>query len=303
MNNGPIKIAAVGCVDVARLAAWARLPGVQIEAVCDAAGALAARTSALFPGCSAFTTVDDLVAAGPYDLVDVSVSASQQFEASALCIKSKCNVICSVPFTGTSALAQLVGGAASRCDRLFVPSLPLRFHPLIQALKQLVDDDELGTVALVEVFLSAGKPATPPAHGASLISNLQGVDLARYIAGELTLVKFAKCITDPTWEVDDTASLLMESSKGIVTVTSRWAREACGNRVSVSGSAGAAIIDLDAAVMRYSTASWPEWRTSHASDARPLWEMSTQIAEALKSDRALPVTFNDGYEALRLCGY
>ncbi len=303
MNTRSLRIAAVGCTDVARLAAWARLPNVTVAAVCDAAGPLAARTAALFGDCSAFTTVDDLVAAGTYDIVDISLPASQQFEVSARCVKSGLNVLCAVPFTGSMALAQLIGKAAAINERLFVPSFPLRFHPLVQALKQAILDDELGAVALVEIFLSASRPASPPALGASLVSNIQGVDLARYFAGDLELLHGTKRITDPTWEVDDTSALLLESHTGIVTVTSRWARDTCGNRITVSGSAGTAVVDLDASVMRYSTASWPEWRTAHASDARPLWEMTTQFADALAANRELPVSFNDGYQALKLCNY
>ncbi len=303
MTPKQIRVAAVGCADIGRLAAWARLPYVTISAVCDATGPLAARTAELFTGSSAFTSVEDLLAVGSYDVIDVSLPASQQFEVCVSCLKAGNRVLCTVPFMGSSELAKLANTAAQHYNGTIVPAFPLRFHPLVQELKQLLVEDDLGTPALVDVFLSAEKPSQPPALGASLVTGLQAVDVARYLVGELTLLHAVMKKSDPTWAVDDIANSVMESQSAVVTVTSRWGRDTCGNRVTVSGSAGTAIVDLDASIMRYSTAAWPEWRTHHTSDARPLFEMTSQLADAILSEKTLPMTYQDGFEALKLCSY
>src|SRR5438874_12281752 len=97
-----LVVAVVGCggAGSVHLGCWSNLVGVRIAAVCDRDGVVAATAAADTPGAAAFTTLSDLLASGPFDIVDVCTPAGPQYEAARAALNAGAHVLCETPFTG-----------------------------------------------------------------------------------------------------------------------------------------------------------------------------------------------------------
>src|SRR5579871_2521465 len=125
-----LTVAVVGCGGAGNvhLRCWAHLSGIRIAAVCDLDSLRAARAAAQYPGAGAFTGAADLLASGPFDIIDVCTPPDQHFSVAEAALRAGANVLCETPLTTTLDDAQALVRLAAERERLLMTAFCHRFH-------------------------------------------------------------------------------------------------------------------------------------------------------------------------------
>jgi UDP-N-acetylglucosamine 3-dehydrogenase len=141
-----LTVAVVGCGGMGNvhLRCWANLSGARIAAVCDQDGVTAARTAMLYDGVAAFVELQDALAMGPFDIVDICAPPDQHYAAAEIALRAGCNVLCEKPLTPMPEAAWRLVQLAAERERLLMTAFCHRFHPPLLFAKDLVESDDLG---------------------------------------------------------------------------------------------------------------------------------------------------------------
>ncbi|HZO88808.1 MAG TPA: Gfo/Idh/MocA family oxidoreductase [Chthonomonadaceae bacterium] len=307
-----LTVGVVGCGGAGQvhLSCWANLSGVRIAAVCDRDGVMAARTVLEYEGAAAFTRVEDLLGAGPLDIVDVCTPPDQQAAIATAALNAGANVLCETPFTGQpDAAASLVALAASR-ERLLMPAFCHRFHPPLLFAKELLDNDDIGRPVMFRCRFSGywsevdtRKLASEErlAQGALMNTAIHGIDLFRYLCGEVDGIAGKLLKVNPELSVEDTAVVALEGRSAVGVVETSWSTPGGRNVVEIYGSAGACLIDYDEGTLRYLTADQPVWRHHEESGLNRFEREIAHFADAVRGLQPLRATGEDGARAVALC--
>jgi predicted dehydrogenase len=157
MTGSKIRVAVLGCGAQGRnhLGGYAKLPDVEIAAVCDIDATRRVQVAADYGATAQFSDYRDLLAAGDYDLVSVCtmpVSHREMVEAS---FARGANVICEKPFAMNLAETVAMAEAARAADRFLTLGFNMRFTPAARFLKQFVVDGHLGKPISGSVWTTA----------------------------------------------------------------------------------------------------------------------------------------------------
>lgn len=161
------RVAIVGCGYFAAFHhdAWARIPGVEVVAVCDRDPARAeAARAAHHPGATVFDDVERMLdAAGP-TLVDIVTPPPTHAPLTALCAARSIDVICQKPLApDLDAARRLVDEAEAAGIRLAVHE-NFRFQPWFREARRLIDDGRFGRLHSVAFRLRPGDGQGPRAY-------------------------------------------------------------------------------------------------------------------------------------------
>jgi predicted dehydrogenase len=308
-----LRVAVIGCsgIGAVHLHCWANLSGARIAAVCDRKGMVAARAAGRIEGAAAFTDVGALLAAETFDVVDVCVPPAERFAAAGAALRSGAHILCETPPALTPAEADALVSLAQERERLLMPAFCHRFHPPILFAKELVDNDDLGRPTMFRCRFSGaalleGDTADPPEEGEPigvvLDTALHGIDLFRYLFGEISDITGRMARNTPGLPVEDSAALLLQSSRGAVGVVEAVRNTPAGrNMVELYGTAGACLIDYDLGTLRYTTADQPFWQTREEGGLNGFEREIAHFADAVRGLQPLIVTGADGARAVELC--
>ena len=315
-----LSIAVVGCGGAGQihLGCWANLSGVRIAAVCDIDGLVVARTAAQYPGSAAFTDISALLAAGPFDIIDVCSSSAAHASSISAALRAGSHVLCEVPMTSNPEEAWALVQMAADRERLLMPAFCHRFHPPILFAKDLLDNDDLGKPVMFRCRFSghwADASETIAARaeethtldhafesGALLNTTIHGVDLFRTFCGEVASIQGYTASANPELNVDDTVGLLLRGEAGAIgTVEASWSVPGGRNVVEIYGSAGSCIIDYDASTLRYLTADHPVWRHHDEGGPNRFEREIAHFADAVRGLQSQVVSASDGARAVELC--
>jgi predicted dehydrogenase len=149
--TGGIRVAVVGCGAIARHAhvpAWLANDGVRVVALCDPdAAAMEAIRERHGIGCKTYTSLDELLARGNVDVIDICTPGHLHVEQAQRAVGAGCHVLLEKPPAGTSADAEGLVRLA-RAKELKVGAIfNYRYRDLVMQLKQLVDQGVLGEPA------------------------------------------------------------------------------------------------------------------------------------------------------------
>ncbi len=306
-----LTVALIGCGGVGsiHLACWENLSGVRVAAVCDLNGQAAAEAARRFPGCAAFTAVADLLAGGPFDIVDVCTTPDAQFAAAQAALQAGGNVLCETPLTGNIAAAQTLVQLAAQRERLLMTGFCHRFHPPLLFAKDLLDNDELGRITMFRCRFSGLRPdladlAAYPENvttGALLESAIHGIDLFRYFCGEAFAISGGLVTLTPGLPVEDSVALVLQGEGALGVVEAGWSSPGGRNVVEIYGTAGACLVDYDTGALRYLTADQPVWRVHDEGGPNRFEREIAHFADAVRGLQPLVVTGEDGARAVELC--
>ena len=177
-------------------------------------------------------------------------------------------VLCEKPPARTLAETQAIVDAMS--GQLLQFAFCHRFHPPLNAAQDLIRRGKLGELVQIENrfafrFARAGKSWFTDAEiagGGILIDTLvHSIDIFRALSGqEIEMAQAFLSSTLPI-EVEDSASLLVRSSGGILgTLNCSWVTPVPDSFVRIHGSEGQAVIDYNAAAgLRYQLADDGDW--------------------------------------------
>lgn len=157
----PVKVAIVGLgfMGITHIKSYQQIPAAQIVAVCDAVrlpvdGVLTgvsgnihgADAVNLGKGIRTFKNLEDLLADGQFDLVDLCVPTPLHVPQTIAALQAGKHVLCEKPLARTSALAREIVNTAKTAKGFFMPAMCMRFWPGWSWLRELAAQDPYGKI-------------------------------------------------------------------------------------------------------------------------------------------------------------
>ena len=159
-----------------------RLPGVELQWLCDASEEALERWGATSPSARATTSLDDLLADDSLDAVAVATPVPTHAELAQRVLGAGKHCFVEKPLGRSEQEAQAVVDAARSAERMLMVGHLLEYHPGVEQLSDLVRSGELGELRYVYSHrLNLGKHRQDEnalwslgAHDVSVILRLAG---------------------------------------------------------------------------------------------------------------------------------
>jgi D-apiose dehydrogenase len=217
----------VGAGDISRyhLAAWKRLPGVEVTAICDRDAARAAKRAADAGVAAVYQDAAEMFANEKLDAVDVATTRETHVPLCLLAADHGVDVLCQKPLAPSLAEARSLVERIDGRIRLMVHE-NRRFAPHFQTIRGWLDTGMVGPVRQVVMTTyrsslirssNGSRPAVDRAAyyateprlliGEALIHQL---DVLRFLLGPLGVVAARELHTEPDLAGETVASLLLE---------------------------------------------------------------------------------------------
>lgn len=259
MTDAAVRVAVVGVagIGMVHLIAIATVgPQYHLVAVADTDGEAAKNVGAGF-GVAAFTSLDEVIAAGGVDAVVLAVPPFLHAPLATLALEAGLHVYCEKPLTPTAAAGRTLAATAERHRRVLQVGLQYRFLPAYVQAAELVASGAVGAVRRVSVTATAWfRPthyftARPwRARWASVGGGVLMHQTCHQLDGLISLVGLPSRVTAQAWrslhdfEVEDSVSVLLEFAGGAhATLLASTAEPAGTNRTEVHGDNGTLVID------------------------------------------------------------
>ena len=193
MSDSKIRVAVLGCGAQGRnhLVGYAKLPGVEIAAVCDIDEERRRAAAETYGAAAHFDDYRELLAAGPYDLVSVCTMPVSHREMVLASFEHGANVMCEKPFALNLDEAVDMAEAARAAERFLTLGFNMRFLPSSQFLKRYVAAGGLGRPVSGRAWTVAtdipwwGKHYVKAISGGGVLAStvVHILDLAMWISG------------------------------------------------------------------------------------------------------------------------
>jgi UDP-N-acetyl-2-amino-2-deoxyglucuronate dehydrogenase len=149
-----LKIALVGCGGIAQ-AHWRGIqeyvPELQVTAVVDAdatrAAAMAAQT-----GGQPFTSLNQALAEGDFDAVDIMLPHNLHEDAAILAFAAGKHVVLEKPMATTLAGCEQIMAAATTAGTVFMVAEQAQYWPEAQKIKQLIQENAIGKIISARAY-------------------------------------------------------------------------------------------------------------------------------------------------------
>jgi predicted dehydrogenase len=340
----------VGVIGTGQWATTAHIPGFQacdgvtVAAVCDSIPAKAAAVAQEIGIPRVYTSVEAMVAQEPLDLVSIVTPDDVHASQAMLALAAGLHVLCEKPLARTSAEARTMADLACAASVHTKVGFIMRYAPAVRRLQELIAEGFIGVPHLLNLFLQNGQFLDPdiPRHwkmtrehagaGAVVEYGIHGLDLARWLFGEVTRVCAAGRTFIPerrlpegegrvTIDVEDSCIWLMDFANGAHGVChAGWATvgRAPGLEARVYGSRGGAQIVLSddlpgsemlrvasAADQRFTPMAIPERLATPMPAATP-WSrrfhhnLIQHFVDEIRDGKRAAPTFEDGAQAQEL---
>ncbi|MCB0116854.1 MAG: Gfo/Idh/MocA family oxidoreductase, partial [Caldilineaceae bacterium] len=149
-----IKIALVGCGGIAQ-AHWrgiqAHVPELQVTAVVDSDATRAAEMAAKTGG-EAFTSLEDALAHGDFDAVDIMLPHNQHEDAAILAFAAHKHVVLEKPMATTLDGCETIMAAAMKARTVFMVAEQSQYWPDAAKIKELIEEGAIGEVITARAF-------------------------------------------------------------------------------------------------------------------------------------------------------
>ena len=173
-------------------------------------------------GVRHFKTLDELLTCDDVEVVNICTPSGTHTELALKMLDSGKHVMVEKPLALTPQDCQSVIDAAKRSGRLCAVFAQLRFFEQVHAVKKAIDDGLLGKITIGSVYMKYYRSAEyyslsdwrgtweMDGGGALMNQGIHGIDLLRYLLGEVKSVS-ASCKTlCHDIEVEDTAVAILE---------------------------------------------------------------------------------------------
>ncbi len=308
-----LTVALIGCEGLGRLHlnAWKPQSGVRIAAICDTQGGRVAEVARAIEGVAAFTDYRDALNSEQFDIVDVCLPLEDRASVIEYALKSGANVISETPLSLSLQETERLNALAIARERLLMPCLVHRFHPPALFLKELMENDDIGTPVSfrcrfsdTRLFFGALNSETfdQETLGVGLTTALHGIDLFRFLIGEVEeIVGMSRTLT-PGLGAEDSAVMLLRGVRGTLGVVEAYQNlPGSRNLLEIYGTVGAALLDYDTNLVRFNTLDQPVWNTQDVSGINSFEGALAHFADSLRGLQTLSVTGDDAVRAQSLC--
>jgi predicted dehydrogenase len=151
MSEQPVRIGVVGLgywgPNLARN--FATIDGCELSWLCDASEQVREKLAGTFPGVRAGAELDELLGDPTLDAVVLATPVPTHAELATRVLDAGKHCFVEKPLATTVADAQRAVDAAERSGRVLMVGHLLEYHPAVTRLKQLVEEDELGSLFYV----------------------------------------------------------------------------------------------------------------------------------------------------------
>lgn len=215
-----IAVAGAGLIGKRHVEAVERSSTATVSAIVDPEPA--AREFAADNGCKWYTSIADMLAAGPPHGVIIATPNQMHVEIGLQCVRAGIPVLVEKPIADT---AQSAARLVDKADKLGVPVLVghhRRHNPLILAAREQIKSGAIGDIVAVHAVCWLYKPddyfkvawRTQPGAGPVFINLIHDIDLLRYLAGEIVSVQAAEASHARGHDVEDTAAIIVRFASG-----------------------------------------------------------------------------------------
>lgn len=179
-------------------------------------------------GVRCFYSMEELLACDEVDVVNICTPSGTHAELAVQVLEAGRHVVVEKPLALTPDDCKRVVDAAKANDRLCAVISQLRFSPEILRVKQAIDDGWLGKICVCDVTMkyyrdrsyydSSDWRGTWAMDGGGALMNqgIHGIDLLRFLMGDVRSVSgICKTICHKI-EVEDTAAALLEYENGAI---------------------------------------------------------------------------------------
>jgi predicted dehydrogenase len=220
-----IGFAIIGTGAIARAyeAAFDGMEEGQIVAVCDVR-LDAAEEYARRIGCCAFTSVEDLLAAGCFDAAVVCTPPAAHEAVTCLLLAAGKHVLCEKPLATNVASAHRMIEASQRSGTRLTMASKFRYVADVRRARGLVSEGAIGELVFVEnAFTSRvdmcrrwNADAAISGGGVLIDNGTHAVDILRYFLGHLRDVQIVEGRRLQNLPVEDTVRLFVHNENGVM---------------------------------------------------------------------------------------
>lgn len=232
--------------------------------------------------------------------------------------EAKCHVLCEKPIEASLEDAQAMREACERNGVHFMTAFPMRFAPSVQSVRAAIQQGQLGQVYGVNGINHAEIPNAHRAWfadkeraggGAVMDHVVHLADLLRwYFEAEVTEVyaEVDNLFYPGAVEVDTAGLLLLSLSNGVqASIDCSWSRPTWYPRwghlkMEVVGERGALVLDAFAQYVTLYARNAPRKVSWVGFGPDPNRGMLEEFVASIRQNRPPLVTWNDGYQALRV---
>ncbi len=320
-----IRFGLVGCGVIGRVhaEALAELDGARLAGVTDARRESADAFAAAY-GAVSYPSLEDLLASDAIDAVCICTPSGLHAEEALAALRAGKHVILEKPMALCSADAERLVAASKESRHILSVISQHRFRPDVVRLKELMDAGAFGKLILCDLYMKFWRDPTyftsnpwrgtreMDGGGALMNQGIHGVDLIRFLAGDLKLLRGRVKTQFHSIEVEDTAAALLEFDCGALGVIEATTAAYPGDsrRIEIRGTEGyAALADsvleklcvhgevlIDRTVTADAGTASDPTRMNHMGHLLQL----RNILGAIRGEEALKVTPEDGAAAIRL---
>jgi predicted dehydrogenase len=264
-----------------------------------------------------FSTHQELLAQGLDGVVICSENARHR-ELVELGADAGCQILCEKPIETTLAAAEAMKSVCAKNGVRFMTAFPTRFAPSTQALRTMLQQGELGKVFGANGINHSENPSGHRAWfankelaggGAAMDHIVHLADFFRWCFSAEIIEVYAEIdnlFRPGELDVDTAGLLLVRLSNGVqASIDCSWSRPSWYPRwghlkMEVIGERGAAVMDSFAqhlTVYSRTGSRNPDW-VGYGPD--PNQPMIQEFVDSIRDQREPSVTWNDGYQALRV---
>ena len=314
-----MKVAVIGTGSMGRNHArvYSELPNVELAAVCDE-NSSAARDVAARYGTAAYADYHKMLEEVRPEVVSVAVPTALHRDVAIEALEAGAHVLVEKPIAATLEEGRAIIEKADQMKRQLMIGHIVRFNPAMQALKQKLQEGELGRIFQITCRRVGPFPARIRDVGVVIDLAPHDVDLMRYLTGMEPIRVYCETEQRLQTEHEDLLLGLLRFPHGVTgSLEINWLTPTKVREVIVLGERGMfRVDDLTQDLYFYENAeighnNWPALQNlkgvSEGSMTRfalqryePLKAELQAFASALAAGNPVPVTGEDGLAALRL---
>ena len=320
-----LRFGIVGCgmVAVTHADAIADCDGAVLGGVFDR-GAARCEAFAAARGVRAYASYEEMLASPEIDAVCICTPSGLHFEQAKAALDAGKHVVVEKPMALNTADAEELVRHAEDAHCLLTVISQYRFYEDMVRVKRLVEEGAFGRLTLCDLYMKYWRdPAyyagstwrgtwTMDGGGALINQGIHGVDLMRFLLGDVRLIKGCARTLFHNIEVEDTVAAVVEYGTGTLGVieASTAVYPGFSRRIEIHGTRGYAVlvnyaleklcIDgemlVDGSIALDEGTSSDPTKLSHRGH---LLQFENFVA-AVKGEESLVSTARDGLEAVRL---
>lgn len=318
----PVRVGIIGSGNIARNHVEGyEAAGAEVVGLVDVDADVLARRALEWRVERTFTDVAGLLELPGLDAVSVCTPNAAHAPATIAAAAVGKHVLCEKPVSLSLAEADTMIEACREAGVLLQVDHHLRSNPSVERARAIIESGELGRITYVRLRQAhdwGGRTEVPPgfrtpalAGGGTLLDNgCHLFDLARHLAGDVSEVFGRMGTLKFEVEVEDTAHVSLRFASGALgSIETSWTTTGWDQAFHVDGTAGALEYTERDGRPRLRHVRRPLGDTTWEGAASTAWETPpgtdharavAAFVSAIRGERAVPCTGEDGREAVRL---